>query len=297
MRLWGFTEGDTVLSLGLPADEPASIVDTLEAPLAAGARVTIPELGHAAEGEVWDMWAALLAEEEATVLFVASEWCQKLLLAHTKLAGSVRAELATRWAKRPFRHTVAIAPRGTALSVDLSDRWAKAFGCPLTWHFSCAEAGALLTVRSSAEGPEAWAHEGRCAEGLTWRVEDDELWVSGDSLFERYHGRPRSTEEAFRAEDGFCRTFHRVAAGSGPDGLLPLPALAEVELEKLTDSAMYKGPETRIGPGMMPTWKVKKVPIRVYDTWRTAWGGLDVTKKTTTVHKLYLPKYKKRRKL
>jgi len=129
-------------------------------------------------------------------------------------------------------------------------------------------------------------------------VEDDELWVAGEGLFEGYFGRPWSTEQAICAEDGFFRTFQRVApANYGQDGLLPLPEKRDAALERLLRSTLHEGPRPLGGPCMNPDWTLKKVPMKVYETWRTAWGGLDVTKKHCTVHKVYKAKYKRKRKL
>jgi len=278
-----------VLSLGLQAGEPAAVVDAVQAPLAVGASVAVPELPRLPAGQVWELWAALQQERDATVVFVGSEWCWRLLDAHEQLAPALRAELSARWAEQPFRHTVAVAAPGTVLSRDLSQRWTEVFGCPLTWHFACAEAGSLYTVRPRA-GAGVPGHEGRCVEGLSWRVSSGELWVQGSGLFERYHGRPRSTAAAFAPEDGFCRTFHPVEPA--PEGPLPAPGAFEEDLVNATEYHLCHGPDAPRGPRMDADWAVKKVPMRVYEMWRTAWGGLDVTKKHNTAWKVYWSKYR-----
>lgn len=296
--LWGLNENDTVLSLGLRSDASSAIIDAVEAPLAAGASVALPapKFTDAAsvQREVFDLWAALRDEKDATIVFVASEWCWKLVDAYNGLARPLRSELAARWAEKPFRHMVSLANPGTVLSRDLAQRWVEIFGCPLTWHFSCAEVGSLFTVRPSTNA--AGSAVGSCAMGLRWRIADDgELWAHAEGMFERYQGRPRSTEAVFDTEDGFCRTFHRVAPSSaGNDILLPEPTVECAEIDKIVENHLVRGPGSIPPPRfrMEADWEVKKVPIRVYEMWRTAWGGLDYTKKHNTANKVYMGKYK-----
>jgi len=46
-------------------------------------------------------------------------------------------------------------------------------------------------------------------------------------------------------------------------------------------------------PRMTADWKIKKLPIRVYEKWRSPWTGvLDVTKKHNQANKVYRSKYK-----
>merc|ERR1711920_478344 len=169
---------------------------------------------------------------------------------------------------------------------ELCGKWEEVFKCPLAWHFSCAEVGSLYTVKSSS----AMGTEGHCVEGLKWRIEDGELWAHGKGLFERYYGRPRSTSEAFHTEDGFCRTFHPVAEEY--NGLFPAPRDTEVELEMGLEKHLIQGPDARKNPWMAADWTLKKVPMRKYELWRTAWGGIDYTKKHNTAWKIYRSKYK-----
>eukprot|EP00931_Biecheleriopsis_adriatica_P119589 TRINITY_DN94816_c0_g1_i1.p1 TRINITY_DN94816_c0_g1~~TRINITY_DN94816_c0_g1_i1.p1 ORF type:complete len:482 (+),score=98.24 TRINITY_DN94816_c0_g1_i1:152-1597(+) len=281
---WGLDKKDTVLSLGLHAGEAASVVDALEAPLESGASIALPENASS----VWDLWAALHAESEATVAFISSGWCWRLVEAYGSLAPALRAEFATRWAKRPLRHFVALAPAGSVLSEDLAQQWQEVFRCPLTWHFSCAEVGSLYTVRQS----EAVPHLGHCSNGLEWRVEEGgDLRVRGEGLFKAYHSRPRSTAEAFDEDGFFCQTGHRVLPIED-DAVLPLPRVSDLELEKEMWRHLTKEPNVESWPGMRPSWSIKKVPMRVYEKWRAAWGGLLYTKKHNQANKVYQSKYK-----
>ncbi|CAK0799246.1 unnamed protein product, partial [Prorocentrum cordatum] len=284
VELWGLSSSDTVLSLGLPADSPVGVLDAVEAPLSVGASVALPGRAVEAAAGVWHFWAAIRDERDATVLFLPSDWCSLLLDAHEGLAPGLRAELAARWAAQPLRHCAAVAPAGSVPSSQLAQRWQEIFHCPLTWYFSCAEAGPLYTVQGSGGGCSV--------SGLQWQVAPDgELWVKGDGLFERYCQRPRSSAEAFREEDGFCRTGH-FAAEDVVGVLRPRPAMSEVDIGKEAYMHLCKGPASEPWPRMAPDWRVKKVPMRVYEKWRAAWGGLLLTKKHNQAHKVYQGKYK-----
>ncbi|CAJ1355527.1 unnamed protein product, partial [Effrenium voratum] len=107
---WNFAEEDVVLSLGLDAGDATSLVDALEAPLAAGAAVELAQVDA-----VWDLWSTL-ESTTATVVFLDSRWCWQLAQTHGSLAAPVRANLQARSRDRPFRHMVAVAPAGTVLS-------------------------------------------------------------------------------------------------------------------------------------------------------------------------------------
>lgn len=268
---WEFCAEDTVLSLGLEAGSAAAVVDAMEAPLASGARVVC----SAAES-VWDLWSAIDEAKEASVAFVGSEWCWSLAKSYSSLAAPLRESLRSRFREKPFRHFVAAAPAGTVLSQDLAARWREIFNCPLTWHFSCAEAGTLYTV-CEKEG-EAIAHAGYCADGLQWRADEGELRVKGDGIFTAYHGRPRSTREAFDEDGFFCKTGHR-ALNIEADMLLPLPSQINLELEQEMHRLLSRAPNQEGPQQMRPNWKIKKVPIRIYNMWVANWGGMLVTKK------------------
>lgn len=299
---WGFTGEDTVLSLGLRADSSCAVVDALEAPLMAGARVALPgpstRLGrkrrdagvHVANETPEDMWASLLQVEDATVVFIASECIQRLLDHHDALAPGLQAQLAVRWQDRPLRSSVAVASPGVVPSQHLSDRWSDMFGCPLQWHFSCPEVGSLFTTGS---GSVADLHTGRCAHGLNWQVRDGDLRVSGDAVFDKYVGRPRSTSEAFDDEGFFCQTGHRVSEVQGV-GVQPEHHLYVMEDDLAVERYFKREPnvESDGGPTMHGNWRVKKVHIRKYEYWRTVWGGVLPTKKHNQAHKVYKGRYK-----
>jgi len=287
VKFWGFDKNDVVLSLGLNAGDASVVVDALQAPLEAGASLAFPERRAAME-PVWDFWSALRDEESATFVFVGLEWCWKLLDEHDRFSTKMRKELAARWAKQPLRRTVAVARPGAVMSRDLCRRWEEVFHCPLTLLFSCAEVGTLYTVEPSLTGP---AGVGSFAEGLSWRIEHGELWVHGNTLFDSYHGRKRTSEQAFDATDGFCRTFHFVDVSASGD-VLPSPGRYENEVESNTSKHLHSGPDPLSYPNMQGNWEVKEVPMRKYEKWRTAWGGTDITKKHNTAWKYYTGKYK-----
>ncbi|CAE8589377.1 unnamed protein product [Polarella glacialis] len=116
------------------------------------------------------------------------------------------------------------------------------------------------------------------------------LRVKGAGTFERYYGRPHSSREAFD-EDGFCQTGHRAVQVEGAS-LMPLPDLVDVELDKEMWQYLKKEPNIESYPGMQASWGIKKVPMRVYNKWRAAWGGLLFTKKHNTANQVYQSKYK-----
>lgn len=271
---WSYSDGDVVLSLGLTAGENSSLIDAVEAPLAAGSAVEMVQCET-----VWDLWSSL-ETSDASVVFLDSKWCWRLVQSYESLAASVQQGLRERTQRRPFRFLVALAPPGTVLSEDLAKRWQEIFNCPLTWHFSCAEAGALYTVQES---------EGRCTSGLDWHTMEGDLFVRGKGLFSKYQGRPRSTREAFD-EEGFFRTGHR--AEKVEDVILPLPALGDQSLEQEVDRHLTRTPNVQRYPQMRPDWKIKKVPIRVYQYWKANWGGVLVTKKHNAGKEVYRGKYK-----
>eukprot|EP00933_Yihiella_yeosuensis_P006151 TRINITY_DN110819_c0_g1_i1.p1 TRINITY_DN110819_c0_g1~~TRINITY_DN110819_c0_g1_i1.p1 ORF type:complete len:490 (-),score=99.55 TRINITY_DN110819_c0_g1_i1:91-1533(-) len=287
---WKFSKEDMVLSLGLSVESSAALVDAVEAPLKAGAQVALAEQNFprssSTKPDVWALWAALHEHPDATVLFIDSRQCRELVDAYSSLAISVRRELQSRWGSRPFRHTVALAPPGTTLSQELSERWTEIFHSPLTWHFSCAEAGSLYTVRLG----QGLSHIGHPAEGLEWRLEEGNLHVKGASVFQRYHGRPRSTEEAFDEDGFFCQTGHRAELEGA--SLKPLPQISDLQEDKDMLQHLTKEPNTESFPSMMPSWNTKQVPMRRYEKWRAAWGGLLFTKKHNQANKVYQSRYK-----
>ncbi|CAL1148021.1 unnamed protein product [Cladocopium goreaui] len=116
-----------------------------------------------------------------------------------------------------------------------------------------------------------------------------DLFVRGKGLFSKYQGRPRSTREAFD-EEGFFRTGHR--AEKVEDVILPLPALGDQSLEQEVDRHLTRTPNVQRYPQMRPDWKIKKVPIRVYQYWKANWGGVLVTKKHNAGKEVYRGKYK-----
>lgn len=257
--------------------------------------------------------------DTSTVAFVGADWCWRLVDAYEELTPLARAELDARWAARPFRHMVAVASAGAALSEDLEARWQRIFRCPLTWHFSCAEAGALYNVvraspASLAADEEGGGRRSSRGQGVTvaavadaifneddWRVEEDgHLTVRGEVVFQRYQGRPRSTCEAFGAsaseleeptgkgasfEGSFCRTGHHVRL-TAADGLLPLPPRYDQALRHEAHRYLEVGPgfEPR---GMKEEWRVKKVPIRIYHYWKSTKGHFVLTKKHNNARMAY----------
>lgn len=302
---WSFGQGDVVLPLGLLADTQCALIDSLEAPLAAGCSIVLPEPRRRAHrlhrrssnarrvsgNTPEEMWASLLQASDTTVVFVASECVSRLLHHHASVAVGLRAELAARWREKPLRLSVALASPGCVPSQEQSQRWLELFGCRLHWHYGCPEAGALFTVGGDRGHPSA-AHAASCIDDHDWHVEGGELRVKGKALFERYLGRPRSTSEAFNT-DGFCRTGHRV--GEESRGLLhPQPNVFDPDVVVAMEKQFRQEPNVE-GEGrqtMRPNWKIKTVPIRKYEYWRTAWGGVLPTKKHNTAHKVYKGKYK-----
>lgn len=289
LATWGFSDADTVLALGLRSDASAALVDAVEAPLSVGASVHFSG-DKAGSEEVWDLWSALRDETDATIAFVDASWCWKLLDAHAQLASPVRQELAARWAARPLRHTVALAPTGATLSMDLARRWEDVFRCPLTWLFSCAEAGSLYAVRPRAAGQRMPHAVGPEAMGLeVRRGKAGELLVRGEGVFQRYLGRPRSSEEAFAGSEGFCRTGHRVT-GDGPT-LSPAPLFCDNAADRLAQRYLQKG-TGKDDKLMAADWYTKKVAIRRYYWWRGKQGHRIYTKKHNNVRVVYQAKYR-----
>eukprot|EP00434_Breviolum_minutum_P033031 symbB.v1.2.029223.t1/scaffold3173.1/size63673/4 len=103
---WRFAEGDVVLSLGLTATENASVIDALEAPLMAGSTVEMKPCES-----VWDLWSAL-ETTMASVVFLDSQWCWRLVQSYESLSVTVKQQAA----KQQWRSFVALAPAGTVLS-------------------------------------------------------------------------------------------------------------------------------------------------------------------------------------
>mmetsp|Transcript_81372 Transcript_81372/g.212120 ORF Transcript_81372/g.212120 Transcript_81372/m.212120 type:complete len:499 (+) Transcript_81372:89-1585(+) len=298
VRFWGLVEIDTVLPIGLASDQSCSVVDALEAPLAAGCRVALPVyqagythgFGSAAVEAPSEMWASIVEAVDATVIMISAESLRHFLDAYHTLAPGLRADLALRSRARPVRLSVAFCSPGTVPSRELSERWNEIFACPLTWHFSCAEAGSLYSVGGSVS---AGLDVGVCAEGLEWQVEDDEgeLGVRGEGLFHGYQGRPRSTLESFDEAGFFLRTGHRVT-GLGDAGLRPEPTMSEPEVAQAAANLLRWEPNVARGASMRPEWREKKVYMRKYLKWRTRWGAVLLTKKHNQAHQVYDGKYK-----
>jgi len=295
VRLWGFNAEDTILSLGLQADAAPAVVDTVMAPLSVGARVAFAQLQQLAEDQVWDLWAALMEEEDATVIFIRADWCWRLLDAYDQLAREHQKRFARRLTAQPLRHCIVVASPGTPPSKDMARRWADIFQCQPTWYYSCAEAGPLFVV-SPVNGELTEDLVGHCAEGLSWKILDGELWVSGDMLFESYHDRPRSSAEAFDKERAFCRTGHPVSvSNAGGAEILPEPFLYDKFLEKDVYKHMYLGP-MQDDTKMKAHWGVKRVNFIKWPLRKTKTGFIVPTRKPTNVDIIYKPKYKKQRK-
>lgn len=293
LTMWAIDGSDTVLSLGLGVESSTAVIDALEAPLSAGAHVSVHERRATDDQEAWELWEALYREKDATIAFIESTSCRKLVDAFDSLHVRIRSELQERWQRRPLRHTIALSPAGTVLAEDLTERWQEIFNTSLKWHFSCPEAGALYTVRQadSANHTEV-GHIGECAPGLEIDVQEGGyMRVKGDGLFSHYHGRPRSTAKAFDEDGYFAETGHR-AIQAEDLSLLPLPNVSDLELSKETLHHLTTEPNVPSFINMEPDWKVRKVPLRVYQVWRAVWGGLLLTKKHSQANIVYQFKYK-----
>lgn len=284
VNMWHLCKDDNVLSLALHADSPAAVVDALEAPLSIGAAISLPE-ASSAPLEVWDLWAAIRDEPSATVIFISSEWCEKLLDAYAELAPALRADLIQRWATRPLRFTVAVSPAEMSPSSEISDRWFEVFQCKLLWQYTCAEAGSLYVTQSAAGESEVGAT------GLELDLNGNDLWVRGAGVFECYHDRPKSTTEAFN-QAGFCQTGHRVESLSGT--LWPAPEDISADEKFEVYKHLERGPK-REKLGMQYSWTVKKVKMRKYWYWMTRKRYKIVTKKDrqNALHLRYTPRYKR----
>jgi len=305
-ELWRFTAQDRVVSLGLRSDCPAALVETLEAPLSVGATVNVWSPRSMDDQRVWDFWTIMRQDAEATVAFVGARWCWKLLDAYASLAAPVRAEFAERWAKKPLRHTVAVAPPQFTQSTSLSQQWQEVFKCPLTLLYSCAEAGSLYTSTAGQERRAAAAppSDGEC-KGIEWQIGDGgELLVRGETVFAGYQGRSRLSAEAFTKAvptsmddpDGgsstpFVRTGHIVSIDAANGALLSSPATYDTAIERDTERYLKRGPGL-VKELMKPEWHIQKVPIRVYRYWRSKKGYRVYTKKHNNVHMVYTSKYK-----
>eukprot|EP00927_Polykrikos_kofoidii_P072037 TRINITY_DN68207_c0_g1_i1.p1 TRINITY_DN68207_c0_g1~~TRINITY_DN68207_c0_g1_i1.p1 ORF type:complete len:529 (+),score=61.44 TRINITY_DN68207_c0_g1_i1:50-1588(+) len=297
VAMWGLTERDTVITLGLTGDAPTALVDALEAPLSVGAAVCFPcpKPGSSKE-QAWDLWAALRDEHEATVAFIDPAWCWRMLDAHEELAAPIQAQLAKRWADKPLRRTIVVSRPTADPSQELSMRWAEVFGCPLTWLFSCAEAGSLYTAHAKGANCKAATPE---TAGLEWRLADEgELLVRGSGVFSRYIGRPASSKKIFElsASDNkhsFCHTGHKVIRSATGDSALLLPEIASYDrkLESMSDHMIEKGPphepERR---KMRADWRIKRVWIQEFYQWRANNGVMVTTKKHNNVAMKYTRK-------
>lgn len=304
-RQWGLVADEAVLPLGLRADDPCAVVDAIEAPLAAKCRLVLPQTSGApppeaalgggvarrspGEEAASELWARVLAASEASVIFVGADDLRPFLDAYRSLARGLREELAKRYKDRAPRLSVALARLGTMPSAQVSAEWEEVFRCPLTWHFSCPEAGSLFSVGgASSDTLEA----GPGVTGLEWRVQEDgRLRVRGEGLFSGYHGRPRSTELAFDEEGFFLNVGHRVECLG--DQLRPRPMLYDNDIEEAMTRIMTTEPNANPRARIMtPEWEIKRVTMRKYDLWRTQWGAVLPTKKHNQAHKVYDYKYR-----
>eukprot|EP00403_Amphidinium_massartii_P018468 CAMPEP_0178411278 /NCGR_PEP_ID=MMETSP0689_2-20121128/21411_1 /TAXON_ID=160604 /ORGANISM="Amphidinium massartii, Strain CS-259" /LENGTH=498 /DNA_ID=CAMNT_0020032477 /DNA_START=43 /DNA_END=1536 /DNA_ORIENTATION=- len=291
-KRWEFSNKDTVLQLGLRSDNPAAIVDAIEAPLSLGAGVAWPDqpAGRTTlrAETVWDAWAAIRDTEQATVVFIAPELCWRLLDVYSQLSSGLRATLSARWEAKPWRLAVAVATPGTEVSQELSEKWASIFRCPLTWHFSSAEAGSLFATTPTDQASHGSGSP--AVEGLQWQVQNGELYVRGDGLSDGfYNGATNGKPQTLLRDDGFCPTGHRVAVETD-DVLVSMPSLHSTAVDKEAFKHMYRGPRAQRFR-MKPNWSIQRVLMRKYWVWRHKGKYNIVTKKhCNTYYEIYYSK-------
>eukprot|EP00929_Paragymnodinium_shiwhaense_P122147 TRINITY_DN94750_c0_g1_i1.p1 TRINITY_DN94750_c0_g1~~TRINITY_DN94750_c0_g1_i1.p1 ORF type:complete len:508 (+),score=92.70 TRINITY_DN94750_c0_g1_i1:138-1661(+) len=266
-QLWSYSSDDTVLCLGLAADSAATIVDALEAPLAAGARIGFsePSPARGKMAQAWNYWKAVFETPDATTLFVDSQWCWSLLDTHSQLSPELQQELQQRRSERPLRRVVIVAPASSSISPSFVQRWSEIFGVAPVWLFTSAETGSLYTTSLG----ETSSHVGPEDMGLEWRLSDKgELVVKGDSVFAGYMGRPRSSLEMLLSDPNepalsFCRTGHLVEEAGAPGKFQPQLERCDTEFVDLVNYHLCKGPKVD-DRKMKADWRVKKVMLRKY---------------------------------
>merc|ERR1712043_109915 len=100
------------------------------------------------------------------------------------------------------------------------------------------------------------------------------------------------TAKAFDEDGVFCRTGHCVATSALDNALSPEPNCVNVKLVQETENLMDGKHASKRPLRMRSDWTVRKVPMRKFEMWRTAWGGICYTKKRNQAHKVYQGKYK-----
>jgi malonyl-CoA/methylmalonyl-CoA synthetase len=188
---WGFGADDVLLHV-LPLHHMHGLAISLLTAVGVGAatRFHRPFEAHTA----WD------AMGEATVFMGVPTIHAKLFAAFDTADQATR----DRWSAHG-RALRLVTSGSAALPVTIGERWRVLGGAYPLERFGMTEIGVGTTNPLEPSGRRPGS-VGLPLPSVGTRVVDDELWISGPSVFASYHGKPEATREAFVVE-GETRWF------------------------------------------------------------------------------------------
>jgi malonyl-CoA/methylmalonyl-CoA synthetase len=213
---WGWSSDD-VLVHALPLHHMHGLAIALLTAIGAGASVQFVHPFDAAR--VWD------AMERATVFMAVPTMYNKLFAALDAADAPTRA----RWEKSASKLRLATSG-SAALPVTLGQRWREITGAYPLERFGMTEIG--VGCSNPLVGERRPGTVGMPLPTVGMRIVDDELWISGPSVFSGYWKRESATAEAFVIEDGtrWFRTGDTVARDA--DGYVRILGRTSVDILK-----------------------------------------------------------------
>jgi malonyl-CoA/methylmalonyl-CoA synthetase len=184
---WGWTADDVLLHV-LPLHHMHGLAIALLSAVGAGAAIRF--LSKFDSPRTWD------AMRESTVLMAVPT-------IHAKLFSALdEADAGTRRAWTEAARALRLVTSGSAaLPVTVGQRWADLTGAYPLERFGMTEIGVGTTNPLDAAMRRPGT-VGLPLPSVATRIEEDELWVSGPSVFAEYHGKPEATASAFVEEGG-----------------------------------------------------------------------------------------------
>jgi len=216
-QAWGWRADDVLLHV-LPLHHMHGLAIALLPAIAAGAATRF--LGGFEARTAWD------AMGEASVFMAVPTIHAKLFAAFDA------ADSATRARREASARALRLVTSGSAaLPVTLGQRWRELGGAYPLERFGMTEIGVGTSNPLDPEGRRPGT-VGLPLPTVKTRIEDDELWIAGPSVFTGYHERPDATREAFVVEgdERWFKTGDTVARD--PDGYFRILGRTSVDILK-----------------------------------------------------------------
>jgi len=193
----------------MPQHDAHGLVASTLAALASGGAVVVPTRFNPLS-----FWR--IARDYGVTWYSAAPSIHQMLLARTADPGGRRPAGAER-----LRF---IRSCGSALPLQVSRTLESAFGAPVLEAYAAAEAAHQIATNPLPPAARKPGSVGR-ATGMSIRITDGEIVVSGPNLTKGYEGNPERTAAAFA--DGWFRTGDRGCLDA--DGYLRLTALSQAQ--------------------------------------------------------------------